>query len=125
MRQLVLILGIAFFVRSLWAALVPVIPVSDCFDYHTFALNLLQYGVYGWSLTEPTALWPPGTSVTYAAVYSILGPEQWAIKSFNLVLGILIVFLTVKLGTRWFSSPVAVISGLLVSLWPVLIEYTT
>jgi hypothetical protein len=39
--------------------------------------------------------------------------------------GILIVFLTVELGTRWFNRGVAIIAGLVVGLSPVLIEYTT
>jgi 4-amino-4-deoxy-L-arabinose transferase-like glycosyltransferase len=125
MRHLLLILGIAFLARFLWAAFVPVIPVSDSYDYHTFALNLVQHGVYGWNPKEPTAYWPPGTSAAYALIYSIFGAGQWAIKCFNLALGILIVFLTVELATRWFNQVVAIIAGLLVGLWPVLIEFTT
>jgi hypothetical protein len=119
------VLGIAFLVRFLWAAAVPVIPVSDSYDYHTLALNLVQHGVYGWSPKEPTASWPPGTSAAYALIYSVFGSGQWAIKCFNLAIGVLIVFLTVELGSRWFNRAVGIIAGLLVGLWPVLIEYTT
>ena len=119
------ILGIAFLARLLWAAVVPVMPVSDCYDYHTLALNLVQHGVYGWSPNEPTAAWPPGTSAAYALIYSVFGSGQWAIKCFNLAIGVLIVFLTVELGSRWFNRAVGIIAGLLVGLWPVLIEFTT
>jgi 4-amino-4-deoxy-L-arabinose transferase-like glycosyltransferase len=124
-RHLLAILGIALLARFLWAALVPVIPVSDPYAYHTFALNLVHHGVYGWNANEPTAIWPLGTSAAYALIYSVFGSGQWAIKCFNLATGILIVFLTVELGTRWFNRRVAIIAGLLVGLWPVLIEYTT
>src|SRR5262245_59275626 len=84
------ILGVAFVVRFLWAAVMPVIPVSDSYDYQTLALNLVQHGVYGWSSQEPTAAWPPGTSAAYALIYSLFGSGQWAIKCFNLAIGVLI-----------------------------------
>jgi 4-amino-4-deoxy-L-arabinose transferase-like glycosyltransferase len=119
------ILGIALIVRFLWAAVVPVIPVSDPHDYHIFALNLVQHGVYGWSPDQPSAAWPPGTSAAYALIYSIFGFGQWAIKWFNLAIGVLIVLLTVELGSRWFNRAVGIVAGLLVALWPVFIEYTT
>jgi 4-amino-4-deoxy-L-arabinose transferase-like glycosyltransferase len=125
MRHVLVIIGIAFLARFLWAALLPVIPVSDSHDYQTFALNLVQYGVYGWNAKQPTAYFPPGTSAAYALIYLVFGSGQWAIKCFNLAMGILIVFLTVELGSRWFNRAVAIIAGLLVALWPVLIEYTT
>lgn len=120
-----IILGIAFLVRFLWAAVVPVIPVSDGRDYQTFALNLVHYGVYGWGPDQPSAIWPPGTSAAYALIYSAFGSGQWAIKSFNLAIGVLIVFLTVELGRRWFNRAVGLIAGFLIALWPVFIEYTT
>jgi len=119
------VLGIAFVARLLWAAVMPVIPVSDSYDYHTLALNLVQHGAYGWSSQEPTAAWPPGTSAAYALIYSLFGSGQWAIKCFNLAIGVLIVFLTVELGSRWFNRAVGIVAGLIVGLWPVLIEYTT
>jgi 4-amino-4-deoxy-L-arabinose transferase-like glycosyltransferase len=119
------ILGVAFIVRLLWATVVPVIPVSDSYDYHTLALNLVQHGMYGWSAQEPTAAWPPGTSAAYALIYLVFGAGQWAIKCLNLAIGILIVFLTIELGSRWFGRAVGIIAGLLVGFWPVLIEYTT
>ncbi len=119
------VLGIAFLARFLWAAAVPVIPVSDSYDYHTLALNLVQHGVYGWNSNEPTASWPPGTSAAYALIYSVFGSGQWAIKCFNLAISVLIVVLTIELGSRWFNRAVGIVAGLLVGLWPVLIEYTT
>jgi 4-amino-4-deoxy-L-arabinose transferase-like glycosyltransferase len=119
------VLGIAFLARFLWAVVMPVIPVSDSYDYHTFALNLVQHGVYGWNPEEPTTLWPPGTSVCYALIYWVFGSGQWAIKCFNMTMGVLIVLLTVELGRRWFNRTVGIIAGLLVGLWPVFIEYTT
>jgi 4-amino-4-deoxy-L-arabinose transferase-like glycosyltransferase len=118
------VLGVAFVVRLLWAAVVPVTPVSDSYDYHILALNLAQHGVYGWN-SEPTAAWPPGTSAAYALIYLIFGSGQWAIKCFNLAIGVLVVFLTIELGSRWFNRAVGTIAGLLVGLWPVLIEDTT
>jgi 4-amino-4-deoxy-L-arabinose transferase-like glycosyltransferase len=42
-----------------------------------------------------------------------------------LAIGVLIVFLTIELGRRWFNQTVGLIAGLLVALWPVFMEYTT
>lgn len=125
LRSISAILVVAFVVRLVWAALVPVIPLSDSYDYHTFALTWVQYGVYGWGPNQPSAIWPPGTSAAYALIYSLFGSGQWAIKCFNLAIGVLIVFLTIELGRRWFNRTVGLIAGLLVALWPVFIEYTT
>src|SRR5215467_14397208 len=94
MRHLLAILGIAFLARFLWAALLPVIPVSDSYEYHKFALNLVHDGVYGWSANEPTAYWPLGTSAAYALIYSVFGSGQWAIKCFHIAMSILIVSLS-------------------------------
>jgi len=119
------VLAVAFVMRLVWATLVPVIPLSDSHDYHTFALNWVEYGVYGWGPNQPSAIWPPGTSAAYALVYSLFGSGQWAVKCFNLAIGVLIVFLTIELGRRWFNRTVGLLAGLLVALWPVFIEYTT
>lgn len=119
------ILAVALVIRLAWATLIPVIPLSDSHDYHTFALNWVEHGVYGWSPNRPSAIWPPGTSAAYALIYSFFGTGQWAIKCFNLAISVLIVFLTIELGRRWFNRTVGLLAGLLVALWPVFIEYTT
>ena len=51
----------------------------------------------------------------------------WAVgnQMLQLAIGVLIVFLTIELGRRWFNRTVGLIAGLLVALWPVFIEYTT
>jgi len=36
------ILAVAFVMRLGWATLVPVIPLSDSHDYHTFALSWVE-----------------------------------------------------------------------------------
>ena len=38
--------------RILWALAMPVNPVSDSVAYDTFARNLAQHGVYGWTQDE-------------------------------------------------------------------------
>jgi 4-amino-4-deoxy-L-arabinose transferase-like glycosyltransferase len=119
------ILGIALLVRLVWAALIPVIPLSDSAEYHRFALHIVNDGIYGWEADRPTAYWPPGTSAAYAVVYWLFGPGQWTIKLFNIATGMLVVFLTFELATRWFDRTVAAVAALLVAIWPVLVEYTT
>ena len=46
---ILLILGVSLLVRLFSAALIPVDPVSDAQAYETYALNIGEQGVYGFS----------------------------------------------------------------------------
>lgn len=119
------VIGFAFFLRLAWAALVPIVPISDAHAYHTFAMTLSTTGVYGWSENEPTAFWPVGTAALYAIAYKTFGPGSMAVLIVNLAFGLLVVGLTMRLGTVWFNRQIGLIAGLIVAVWPVFIQYTT
>jgi 4-amino-4-deoxy-L-arabinose transferase-like glycosyltransferase len=120
------ILFIALLLRILWAIVaVPITPLSDCLAYDTFARNLAQGYSYGWTPTEPTANWAPGTSFVYSLFYRVFGYTYVPIIIFNLLLGIIIIGISMQLAARWFNQQIALLTGLLLTLWPNIIQFTT
>ena len=111
--------------RGIWAVFVPVVPVSDSFVYATFATNIWQHGVYGWTPEEPTAYWAVGTSALAAASFFLLGETFAGVAALNLLAGFAILVLTRALGTRYFGEQAAFWSVVLVSFWPNLIFFTS
>lgn len=119
------ILAGAVFLRVVWAALVPIDPVSDSFAYQQFTAGLLEGRGYSWQDGAPTAFWPVGTSAAYAMVYWLLGQSAAAAVAFHLLLTAGILTATLYLGTRWVGRPAALTACLLLAIWPMHIEFTT
>lgn len=119
-----IILAIGIGLRVLWAALVPVMPVSDAWAYHQFARNIVDHGVYGWTATEPTAYWAVGTAAAIAFTY-LFTDGYWGVVLLNLAAGVLTIVLTYQLATRWFGVAVGTVAMAIVALWPNLIFFTT
>lgn len=119
------IIVVGMLLRVLWAFFVPVEPVSDSAAYVTFATNIWQHGVYGWNPQEPTAYWPVGTSALTAATFFILGETFAGVVTLNLLTGFLILWLTWRLGERYFGTQAAFWAVALVAFWPNLIFFTS
>ncbi|MEQ9357374.1 ArnT family glycosyltransferase [Coleofasciculus chthonoplastes] len=124
-RTYILIIGVALVLRILWAIAVPVIPVSDSNAYDTFALNLATGQGYGWERGSPTAYWPPGTSFVYAIFYWLFGHSYLPIIVFNLLLTAVIIWVAMRLAETWFNRRIAIITGIILALWPSQIQFTT
>jgi len=123
--QLAWIVAGALALRIVWAALVPVLPTSDSVAYATFARNLVQYGVYGWTPQTPYAFWPPGTSFLYAAVYKLFGFEHFNIVVLNLLLSAGLIVSSARVATRFYGARVALFTALVLAVWPTLVLFTT
>ncbi|MEQ9370572.1 MAG: glycosyltransferase family 39 protein [Coleofasciculus chthonoplastes F3-SA18-01] len=119
------IILIALGLRILWAIAVPVIPVSDSNAYDTFALNLATGQGYGWKSGDPTAYWPPGTSFVYALFYWLFGHSYLPIIVFNLLLTAVIIWVSMRLAETWFNRRIAIVTGIILALWPSQIQFTT
>ena len=119
------VLAIALVTRSIWAWLVPINPISDCVVYDKAAMNLAQGLGYCFVPGYPTALWPVGTSFLLSLFYRVFGHVYWPVAVFNVGLGVALVGLTMVLAQRFFGSRAALIAGILMAFWPLLIEYTT
>lgn len=122
---IVLILCVALLLRTAWALVVPVAPVSDSVSYDTFARNLIAGEGYAWVSGQPTAYWPPGTSFIYAAIYWLCGETYVSIAVFQVFLGVLVVYLSYRFALIEFDESIALIAAALLACWPLLIEFTT
>lgn len=119
----IVLVGLAL--RVVWAVLVPVEPVSDGVAYHTFATNIVEHGVYGWSPETPGAYWPVGTSAILAALYFVFGPGFTALVVFNIAISIAVILQVFWLGRHYFDLRKGLIAAALIAGWPSLIMYVT
>jgi 4-amino-4-deoxy-L-arabinose transferase-like glycosyltransferase len=105
--------------------MVPVVPLSDSAAYDMFARNLARGVGYKFHNGRPTAFWPVGTAFVYSLVYRAFGESYVPIVALNLILGVAVVGLSMVLARRYFGSRAALFAGLILSFWPLLVEYST
>jgi 4-amino-4-deoxy-L-arabinose transferase-like glycosyltransferase len=120
-----IILILALLVRVIWACLIPVDPVSDSFLYNEFAKSIASGNGYAYPSGEITVYWPVGTSAIYAILFKLFGVSFVPIVVFNVLIGLLIVWLTYEIAQHHFGKNTAQIAALLVACWPILIQFTT
>jgi hypothetical protein len=111
--------------RTVWATLVPVLPVSDPSIYAALIRNLLHAGVYGVSIDAPFAFWPPGTALFYAGVEGVFGEGTRAIVTANILLSALIVVSGAQVARQLLPDRVAILTAWILALWPTLVIYVT
>ena len=119
------VLFAAFVLRACWAVSVPVVPLSDSNAYDVFAQNIAAGHCFCWRPGEPTAYWAVGTAALYAAIYGVFGHSYTAIAVLNILLGLGTVALGMSLARRWLGPVAAVLTGAILALWPLMIEFTT
>lgn len=124
--SLLAILALGFALRLIWALLIPVEPISDAAAYQTFATNLVNHGVYGFTPEKPGAYWAVGTAALYAGVYLVFGVgSNLGVVLVNLISGMVVIWAVHQVGRLWFNARVAGWAALAIALWPLLIQYTT
>lgn len=119
------ILLLAFTLRVVWAMLVPVETTSDSFLYDAFAKSIANGTGYAFPAGNLTAYWPVGTSAVYAFLYNIFGVSTTSIIVFNIIIGVLTVWLTYALTLRYINIKSAILASFFVAAWPILIQFTT
>lgn len=119
------IIAVALLLRLLWAAFVPVDPVSDGVLYDAFAKSIVAGHGYAFADGTMTEYWPVGTSAIYALIYVLFGQQPWVLPTFQAFIGALIVYLTWRIAARTLGAAVAAVAAWLTALWPLLIEFTT
>jgi 4-amino-4-deoxy-L-arabinose transferase-like glycosyltransferase len=119
------VIGLAILLRIIWAYFVPIVPVSDSFLYDAFAKSIASGNGYAFPEGNLTVYWPVGTSAIYALLYKCFGFSYLPILIFNIMIGVSIVWLTYAICLRYLNQSTAILSALLVALWPILIEFTT
>ncbi len=125
LRPLMLIIGVALLLRIVWALLVPVVPQSDVLAYDTFARNLVEHGVFGWTPQEPFSFWPPGTSFFYATVYWLAGYNPINIVLANLAVTVGMLMCSARVVTRFFGAQTGLWSTALLAVWPTFVTLST
>ncbi|MEO1606444.1 MAG: glycosyltransferase family 39 protein [Pseudomonadota bacterium] len=123
--SLPVLLILALALRLVWAALIPVDPVSDANAYHTFAQNIAFHGVYGFSPEVPGAYWAVGAAAIYAGAYMLFGATGFAVVLVNLISSLVAIWGLWDLGRRWYGETAGRIAALLFALWPMTIQFTT
>ena len=119
------VLFAAFVLRVCWAISVPVIPLSDSNAYDVFAQNIAAGHCYCWRPGEPTAYWAVGTAALYAAIYGVFGHSYTAIVVLNILVALASVALGMSLARRWLGPVAGMLTGWILALWPLMIEFTT
>lgn len=121
-----LVSALAFVLRAAFALWLPVVPAnSDPTAYVTFASSLVAGHGFGWGPDALTAFWPPGPSAMYAGLFLVFGEALWLIAASHVLIGTASVAVTMWLASHLHSVRIAVIAGLLMAVWPVLIQFTT
>jgi hypothetical protein len=119
------VLALALVLRVLWIVAVPVVPVADSRWYNLFARNLaLGYG-YCFAPGQPTAFWPVGPSFLYSLGYRVFGFHLAVAVGLNVVVALLGIFFAMQFAALCFNRPIALLTGLLLALWPGQIEFVT
>lgn len=124
-RSTLWIVLISIGLRLIWAVAVPVVPDSDPAVYDFFARKLADGGSYAWADGTLTAYWPVGTSLIYSIAYRLFGQHYVSVIVLNLLVSVLLIWATMQLAHQWFGRRVAILTGLLLAIWPAQIQFTT
>ena len=115
----------ALLLRTAWGLFVPVVPISDSSAYDVFAQNIASGHGFCFVPGQLTAFWAVGTAAIYSVFFSVFGHHYFPIVLFNIALGVGTVVIAMSLARTWFGDLTAVLTGWLLALWPLLIQFTT
>lgn len=124
-REVRLILVCALGIRILWAAAVPVVPVSDSAAYDLLAVSLAEGDGYAFAPGEPSAYWPVGASAVYSVLYRVFGHAYWPAAILHILLGIAMTALAMFYALERFGPGPAQWTGAFLAVWPALVQFTT
>jgi len=117
------IFAVAFtirFVFVLWVDWQPLTGTIDDSNFYHLSARAMADGkgyINPWRHL-PTAQWPPGYTAFLASVYILPGPDAFAGKMLNVVLGALTCSLVFATGRLMWNRAVGVAAGLLVTFFP-------
>jgi Dolichyl-phosphate-mannose-protein mannosyltransferase len=117
--RLALVVVLAMGVRLVWVLVHPNAQYSDSVWYDGAAARLVAHGQYG--PDGPSAWLPPGYPFFLAALYKVTGHAPLAGKVGNALLGGGIAAFTYLLARSFTTCSTALVSSLLVAVWPDLV----
>ena len=118
------ILLVAGLLRLAWVLYSPVVPVSDFEEYRRLATSIAQGMGYSYD-GQPTAYRPVGYPLFLAGIFWLPGGSVAAAKLTQVLLGILTVYLTYRLGAQVFQQRTGEVAAWIVACMPSLIAYTS
>jgi len=94
---------------------------GDETDYHAIATHLAQGRGFVSTEETPTARRPPAYPVFLSLLYRVSGPEPAAARVAQVLLGVVVVWLTLRVARVWFGERASVWAGWFAALNPFLI----
>ena len=105
---------------SAWVVGLDAMTKGDEADYHAIATHLAAGEGFVSLEQVPTARRPPAYPVFLSLIYRATGPSPAAGRIAQVILGVLVVWLTFRIARAWFGDPAAVWAGWLAALNPFL-----
>ncbi len=115
----------AVILRVVWAAAVPVAPISDSNAYDIFATNLAAGDGFGWTRDNPSGFFAPGAAFIYAVLYSVFGHSYWPIVVLHIIASAASVALLWCLTKTWFGTRAANVAAWTLAIWPSQVMFVT
>lgn len=91
--------------------------ISNADDYQSYAVNILNFGVYGIG-TQPSAWVPPGMALALAAVYKVFGVSFLTWAGFIIGANASTCCLIWDMARRVFGRREALVAGLIAAVYP-------
>ena len=113
----ILIIFLGILLRAFWLMYMPTVPVSDFAMYNNTAIQI-AHGNFNIG-----AFVTPGYQITLGILYWIFGVNILVGKIFNVVLSILIMYLTYIIAKKVFGSKISLIAIAIVAISPLAIAY--
>jgi len=123
-RALPTILIVAALLRfgfSVWVVGLHAMTRGDEADYHAIAMHVVEGRGFAAIEDAPTARRPPAYPAFLSLVYRVTGPDPAAGRVAQIVLGVALVWLTMRVARAWFGNSAQTWAGWLAALNPFLI----
>jgi len=93
--------------------------LADSFDYVLPAVEIFQES------PRIHPVWPSGFPIMLATVIKLFGFSEQTLRLFTILLGVFLVYITIKIAELLFSRNIAIVSGILVAVHPLLVSFNS
>jgi hypothetical protein len=104
LSTILIVAALSRFGFSVWVVGLHAMTKGDEADYHAIATHLADGRGFVAAEETPTARRPPAYPVFLSLLYRAAGPNPAAGRIAQIVLGVIVVWLTARLGHAWFGA---------------------
>ena len=108
---ILIVAALSRFGFSAWVVGLDAMTKGDEADYHAIATHLADGAGFRSTEEMPTARRPPVYPVFLSLLYRAFGPDPAAGRIAQVILGVMVVWLTVRVGRAWFGETASVCAG--------------